>query len=241
MDHSEIDVRMDRPFPLQRIFRRRIVPAILLILALMAGLGGLAETRIAREVYLNIARSRAEVIAGAVAAEAPEAWRLLLDAPLTLLHDPAATAALQAAFAEVLSDARIAKVKVYEPSGRLILGGAADKLGKLEAAPQLRDAITTGEAIALRTSDADAPVYEFYVPIVDHDGAVRLAFEIYEPAGFLDRILLLNALPAIALPAVLMTLLLAWLVGIVGRAQKEIDLRTAALSDMRQRLERLVS
>lgn len=242
MDYQHSLSRLEQPFPLRRIFRRRIAPAVGAILLLMSVLGTLAETSTARDIYINLAQSRAEVLASIFASEAPEEWRILTETPLRVLTEPAISARLKAVLSSSATAARIAKIKVYEPGGRMILGGDANEIGKIEAAPELREALDADQAKAVRTVDENkVPVYEFFVPILGTDGDSLLVFEIYEPAGFLDRILWLNALPAIALPAVLLGALLWWLARLVGRAQSEIDSRTQALSSLRERLERFVS
>lgn len=242
MGMQETVAQLEQPFPLRRIFRRRIAPAIAAILVLMTVLGAFAGTRVARDIYINLAQARAEVVAAIFATDAPAEWQILTEDPLRVLADPAIAARLEAVLSQTLTAARISKINVYEPGGRMVLGGDREEIGKLELAPELREALATDEPRAARTVDGNnVPVYEFFMPILGTDGDTDLVFEIYEPAGFLDRILWMNALPAIALPSVLLGVLLLWLARIIGRAQREIDTRASALAGMRKHLERFVS
>jgi class 3 adenylate cyclase len=84
-------------------------------------------------------------------------------------------------------------------------------------------------------------VYELYVPLLDAGGRVQAVFELYEPIDRLNAILARAAIAPLVVPGVLMAALLAALWHLVGRAQGEIDARTAAMRELRRRIETFVS
>jgi HAMP domain-containing protein len=66
-------------------------------------------------------------------------------------------------------------------------------------------------------------------------------FELYEPVGDLDAILIRAAVPIMAVPGLVLLLFSFALSGLVNRAQADIDMRTRALNDLRRRIETFVS
>lgn len=238
MDRDSISV--ENPFPLARIFRTRILPAVVLILAVMAVVGAVVEVRITEQIFLNLAASRAEAVVRQVRTNEPEAWSTLERDPLSLFSDHEGLTRLDDAFAQAVKSFNIARIKVYEPGGRVVAGGPM--LGALETSDGLRDALLSGIPNLIRKmDDGGGAVYEFYIPHKNEVGATVALLEIYESVGYLDWLLLSNAAPAIALPVVLLSLLLVWLGFVVRRAQADIDARTLALLGMRTRLESFLS
>lgn len=238
MDKDGISV--ENPFPLARIFRTRILPAVVLILAVMAVVGVIVEVRITEKIFLNLAQSRAETVVRQVKAAEPEAWTMMERDPLSLFSDHDRLTRLDDAFALAVKSSNIARIKVYEPGGRVVAGGAM--LGALETSDGLREALISGIPNLIRkTDDHGGAVYEFYIPHKNEVGATVALLEIYEDVGYLDHLLLSNATPAIALPVVLLSLLLVWLGFVIRRAQADIDARTLALLGMRTRLESFLS
>ncbi|MCA1973285.1 MAG: hypothetical protein LDL44_10635, partial [Caenispirillum sp.] len=65
---------VDAPFPLQRRFRRRILPGLLVFVLMLAVLAALGGRRLVEGIYLDLAQARAEAIAALVERETPDGW-----------------------------------------------------------------------------------------------------------------------------------------------------------------------
>jgi hypothetical protein len=96
--------------------------------------------------------------------------------------------------------------------------------------------------VLLPHEEADGTRFnEFYIPVDGPGGAVALAMELYEPAGYLSAILA----RALVLPVLVPGLLLVSLVFVLGylirRAQAGIDLRAALVRELGARLESFMS
>jgi hypothetical protein len=128
----------DQPFPLRRRFRRRILPLLAVFVAVLAGLTALGARQAMESVYLDLAQRRAEAIASAVSAAAPEAWRALLAGRLSGpgAADPAG--ALHKAFATEVAELHLLKLKVYDLERRTIYDTDPAGIGKVEAGAALR-------------------------------------------------------------------------------------------------------
>ncbi len=227
----------EQSFPLKRRFLRRIVPGLAAFIGLAVALSGIAANQVLKAVYLELAQQRAEGIADGVARTAPEAWEALLagrgDGPGGVLRD---------VFAHEAAKFKLSRLKVYDLNRRVLFATRDEEIGKIEAGAALNRVIADGEpSIVAKTEPDGTELYELYVPLVDADGRLRAVFELYEPIGYLNAILVQGAASAGAVPAVLLLVLVAALWHLVGRAQVDIDQRTAALNELRRRLETFVS
>ncbi len=232
----------DRPFPLLRRFRRRIVPGLLAFVLLLVGLTALAAREVMREIYLDLAQRRADVIARAVSAAAPEAWTRFLDARLAADDADALSAALRRAFAAEVEQLGLVKLKVYDLERRTIYSTQPEGIGKVEAGAALRGVIEQARSSAVAVTEPDgAELYELYVPLIGPDGKVQAVFELYEPIDRLNAILARAARMPVIVPGVLMAALVLALWHLVRRAQGDIDARTDALNTLRRRLETFMS
>jgi adenylate cyclase len=235
---TESGERGDQPFPLSRHFRRRILPLLAVFVIVLAGLTALGARQAMESIYLDLAQRRAETIASAVSAAAPEAWRALLAGS----GAGDATGGLHKAFAAEAAELHLLKLKVYDLDRRAIYDTDPGGIGKVESGAALRGVIERGAASAVAHVEPDgAQVYELYVPLLDARGKVQVVFELYEPIDRLNAILARAAAAPLIVPGVLMAALLAALWHLVGRAQDEIDARTAAMRELRRRIETFVS
>lgn len=239
---SEPGDRTDQPFPLRRHFRRRILPLLAAFVAMLVGLTALGARQAMESIYLDLAQRRAAAVARAVAADAPAAWQALLGGRLA---DPAARGladALHKAFADKVAELQLLKLKVYDLDRRTIYDTDPSGIGKVEAGDALRGVIERGAASAVDHVETDGTrVYELYVPLLDAQGKVQVVFELYEPIDRLNAILARAAAAPLIVPGTLMAALLIGLWHLVGRAQADIDARTAAMSALRRRIETFVS
>lgn len=229
---------IDEPFPLRRRFRRRILPGLLAFVALLLGLLVAAIDRVVDGIYLELARERGAEIAREVERAAPEAWRNLLAGRTS----DADLGALRGVFAEAVGDGRVVNLNVYDLTGVTIFSTKPGNVGKREDGAALRGVLTDGSpGLVDHREDDGSRYYELYIPITDSDGRLRTVFELYEPTTFLDALLAASLVPPIVVPGLMLAGLVVVLARLVGRAQADIDARTAALVALRERLARFVS
>jgi class 3 adenylate cyclase len=239
---TEAGERGDQPFPLRRHFRRRILPLLAVFVIVLAGLTALGARQAMESVYLDLAQRRAETIASAVSAAAPQAWQALLSGRPAGSGAGDVTGALHKAFTTEAAELHLLKLKVYDLNRRTIYDTDPAGIGKVEAGAALKGVIERGAASAVAHVEPDgAQVYELYVPLLDAQGKVQVVFELYEPIDRLNAILARAAVAPLIVPGALMAALLAALWHLVGRAQGEIDARAAAMRELRRRIETFVS
>lgn len=234
---------VDAPFPLQRRFRRRILPGLLVFVLTLAVLAAFGGRRLVEGIYLDLAQARADSIAALIDREAPQGWRALIQSrePAAAVWSGPHAETLAGAFAEALSDGRLARLKVYRPDRTTVFSTDGDEIGAVDDGDALKALLAEGRPQVVDKPDPEGPLYELYVAHRDPDSAVVAVFELYERQVFLDAILLRTLAPAVAVPVVLLAGLVWLLARLVGRAQADIDGRTARLVDLRRRLETFVS
>ena len=231
----------ESPFPLKRLFRRRFVPAFLGFIGVFLILIGLTARYVTESIYLELAQRRAQTIARAVAAHAPVSWsQLMAGRALADLQAPAED--LLSSFADEVREQNLSELKVYDLNRKVLFATNADEIGTLENGDGLRGVIehSVSEVVTKTLADGSQQ-YELYVPVFDTVGKLRTVFELYEPVGDLDAILIRAAVPIMAVPGLVLLLFSFALSGLVNRAQADIDLRTRALNDLRRRIETFVS
>lgn len=226
----------DQPFPLRRLFKRRIVPILVLFIATLVALSVFGARQVAEGIYLDLAQRRADTIGRAVAAAAPEAWASLMAG-----HDVRSDD-LHKAFADEVHELKLIRLKVYDLQRRTIYDSVSDGIGKVEAGSALQSAIERAAPSAVARVEPDGTaVYELYVPLFDSSGRIQAVFELYEPFGHLNAILVRATAAPLVVPGILFVLLIAAMWQLVRRAQADIDARTAAMTSLRERVESFVS
>jgi class 3 adenylate cyclase len=230
----------DEPFPLERQFRRRILPGLALFVLLLAGLMAGAGGWVLEAIYLELAERKAEVIGRAIRNAAPREWEALLAGRLAL--DGPEAKRLHEHFDDEVTELNLVDLKVYDLERRTLYSPDPAKIGAIESGAALLGLIRDGRATVKRTTRAGGlKLYEFYVPFRDSVGRLRAVFELYEPVEYLNGILVRGMLPAALIPAVLLGGLVLALSQLVKGAQATIDQRTEALREARRRLETFVS
>jgi class 3 adenylate cyclase len=229
----------DRPFPLARQFRRRVLPGFVLFVAALLGLTVLAARHVTESIYLEQAQRRAEAIARAVAKAVPETWDgFLAGRELS----PGEADGLREAFAHETEEFNLVKLKVYDLTGRTIFASDGKDLGKVETGAALQRALTRRKpALTQGLGPGDETAYELYIPLFGGGDSLRAVVELYEPIGYLDAVMVRAAAAPIAVPGALLALLAVVLGRLVARAQADIDGRTDALVSLRRKLETFVS
>lgn len=227
-----------RPFPLLRRFIVIGGPIFLLFLIAL-GVGSLLAMRATvEEIYLQFAEQRANGLAAEVSHAHPVEWGELLAG-----REAAAGSygPLAEAFAKEAREFHLERLKVYDTIGRTLFSMIPAEIGKVESGDALRQVLSSLQPGLDRTRDpGGAEFYELYVPYLE-DGRLVAVFELYEPIGYLDSLLLEATFPAAAVPILLLGLLAAVLFRLAQWAQRDIDWRTRQIEELTMRVERLVS
>jgi len=233
----------EQPFPLSRLFRRRFIPAFVGFAGLFLVLLGVTASHVVEEIYLELAQRRAQTIARAVADTAPEPWgHLMAGTTLAELQNSTDAALLSKAFTDEVREMNLPELKVYDMETRVLFATNAGEIGSTEPGAALRNTIDNStSSIVTKDLPDGTSQYELYVPVFDAEHNVRTVFELYEPVTYLDAILIRAAIPTMAVPAGLLLILIFALNVLVGRAQSDIDARTAALKALQDRLSSFVS
>lgn len=149
---------------------------------------------------------------------------------------------IRTAFSSEVKAQNLLELKVYDLERRVLYATDAEEIGTLENGAALREVIREAEAgIVTKTLVSGARQYELYVPVFDDEGSQQAVFELYEPVDYLNTILINSAVPIISIPGLFLLLLAFALNKLVGNAQTDINFRTAAINELRQRLESFVS
>ncbi|MDP1748994.1 MAG: adenylate/guanylate cyclase domain-containing protein [Reyranella sp.] len=233
---SDLRTLEEQPFPLRRRFRHRILPFLILFIAVLVGLTVYGARQATEAIYLDLALRRADTIARAVSSAAPAAWLDLMAGRATDSSE------LHKAFADEVHELKLIRLKVYDLRRQTIYDSVAEGIGKIEEGPALRAVIDRAGPSAISRVEPDGTsVYELYVPLLDDRGRVQAVFELYEPIDRLDGILARATAAPLIVPMVLMALLVTALWRLVSRAQDDIDARTQAMVALRRRIESFVS
>lgn len=232
----------ETPFPLKQGFRRQVLPLLALLVVASVLMSLYHGSSLIESVYLEQAQMRAAAIARAMERTHPERWQALLsieprqEVPLLDENDP-----FRRAIEGTLVDARLAKLKIYDSHGRLLFNTQSVEAGEVDLAPPLLELLRTKDPQIELKDSGDEQLYEIYVWLPDANGDIGEVFELYEPAEFLNKLLIANLVPQILVPLGFGLGLTFLLWRMVGRAQRNIDHRSATMRALRQRLERLVS
>ncbi|AXS41271.1 adenylate/guanylate cyclase domain-containing protein [Breoghania sp. L-A4] len=232
------DEPTDEPFPLRRHFRRRFVPAFVVFIAVFLFLVALSAWSVAEHIYLELAERRAETIARAVAEQTPEGWENLMRGRRVAGADDG----LEEAFRAEVREHQFSDLKVYDLDRKVLFSTNAAQINTIEEGAALHRVIEDGEPLVDSAIAADGSTqFELYVPLHDDLGALRAVFELYEPVGYLNGIVLRAGAITVVVPGVLLLVLALALGHLVRAAQSDIDARNRALIELRRQLETFVS
>ena len=232
----------DNPYPLKRLFRRRVLPLFLLLGAAFCAVAGWGGTQLMQSVYMEFAARRALIVDRAMMVDAPGPWAALANgaSPVDVYTTDEGIALLDALRNEE-RELSLSHLKVYGPSGVIVYSSEHENIGTRDASPAFLTAMNDDARSLVRKQGEDGiELYELYVPISTASEG-RLVFELYEPVGVLDTLLLKIAGPAVVVPIIFLLLLGFATNGLVLRAQNDIDWRTGQLARLRRELERFVS
>ncbi|MGB0750025.1 MAG: adenylate/guanylate cyclase domain-containing protein [Magnetospiraceae bacterium] len=215
---------IDEPFPLRHMFRTRILPGLFVFVlgaTLLAGYGAQLAIKL---LYLEFAQQRAQGIALAVENAAPQAWEKLLNG------EEDRDNSLRNALNQEMQKLGLLKLRIFRLDGAPLFASDGSRPDSVFNEPAIVELLDSGEK-----------VYKIIVTAKLENQNIQLGFEMFEPVGYLDDLLLRNTVLPMAAPGVMLLLLVLALTQLVLRAQNDIDLRTMALISMRKRLETLVS
>jgi adenylate cyclase len=228
----------EKPFPLQRDYRRRVLPLLALFVLSLVILTALAVRQTVRDIHLEFAARHVAEIAEAVERMRPEEWEALLAGTA----DPEQRQRVQTSLKESVVERSLSQLKVYISGGEAVFSTDPAEIGVVEENAALTAAFEEQERGLVPHLEADGRRYnEFYIPMPNGDGAVPLVFEIYEPAGYLRAILLRALIVPTLVPSALLGGLVFMLSYLIRRAQAGIDFRAARVRELSLRLESFIS
>lgn len=233
----------EQPFPLQRQYRRHILPLLLVAVAVLSGMVAWTTLRLTSDLYLQAARQYALMVVDRIQQDDPQAWAAVIGHdPRRGSIDPAVVARLQAVLVSFLGEERLGRLKLFDRHGQVLFSYSPEDVGTFEVNDILREVSLTGDArISFDGEDGKTDVYDSYIAITDANGRTQVVMELFEAADYVNPLLLRTVAAAALPPALLLLGLVVLLSRLVGRAQQEIDSRTGTLTALKRRLETLVS
>lgn len=233
----------DQPFPLQRHFRRRVIPGLVVFTFALMMLAAYGAKVIMEQIYLDMAQRSAAAIERAVSRAAPQAWKALLSgkAEEKLKGQPAHDRMI-GAFDDEVVELNLVKLKVYDLNGLTVYSTEKENIGVIETGAALKSVLGSAKpGLVLKVYPNGLRLYELYVPLLDSFGQLKAVVELYEPVTYLNTVILREVVPAAVVPLIMLIALIFGLGFLVKRAQKDIITRTNALKDLSRRLETFVS
>lgn len=230
----------DQPFPIRRLFRTRLIPALALSALLLLGGGWVSVTSLEERVYLETTQRRVENTIQLVERTEPEAWARLLagENPVEVLAHPAGARA-RFLLEATANDGHVLQLKIFNERGITLYATDPADVGVREENALMRQVLRDKHPEIETTQRDGISFYEIYVPVTT--GGRTIAFEVYEPASVLDEVIVAGFARFALLPIVILLGFGLWLHRVVGQAQAEIDGRVAVQQNLRRQLERFVS
>ncbi|QEP44863.1 adenylate/guanylate cyclase domain-containing protein [Ectothiorhodospiraceae bacterium BW-2] len=230
----------EKAFPLQRLFYSRIIPGLVLSMAVLMGLALWGVHTLTENIYLSLAANRAETIELSLQKASPAPWRELIESRHPdLFIQSERGAALMTTINNLLVDSRTDRFKLYNANRVLLYSPQQERIGEFENKATLDPVFRRGIPLILPKEEAGEN--ELYIPLLDSSGQVRLVFELYEKSDYLDELLFKSFLPTIIVPTLLFWGLFTYLTRLIKQAQTDIDERSDALISVRKKLEQFVS
>ncbi|NVJ92258.1 MAG: adenylate/guanylate cyclase domain-containing protein [Methylocystaceae bacterium] len=237
---TETQEKQEQPFQLKGLFYSRIIPGLIISLLVLLVFAFFGSKTLVKSIYLSFAVNRAQAIELNIKKQAPDAWEELLATrhPDLFFQSPQGLK-LHKVIDDIVVDTRTDKFKLYNKDRVMLFSHQTERIGSFENNPDLDPLFREGKSLVIAKEKEG--LNELYVPLFNKDGSMRAIFELYEKRIFLDSILLESFLPTIIVPTILFLILFAYMLGIVRKAQIDIDLRATALMSVRKKLEQFVS
>jgi class 3 adenylate cyclase len=213
------------------------LPLVGLFIVSLLALTAVAVRQTVRDIHLESAGRRVAEIAGEIERRQPNEWSGLLAATADAGQREKVVAALE----EAVFERGLERLKLYEATGKALFSTERSEIGAIENNAALSSALA-GEPVLLPHREPDGTQYnEFYIPLHGSTGSTALAFELYEPAGYLGAILARALVLPILAPGLLLVGLILFLGYLIRQAQAGIDLRAARVRELSMRLESFMS
>ncbi|MDO8465005.1 MAG: adenylate/guanylate cyclase domain-containing protein, partial [Gallionella sp.] len=232
---------IEEPYPIRRLFIRRVVPSLILSAVLLMAGGWFMVNYLELRVYLETTLRRIETTARLAKMTNPKAWQRLVegDDPRAVLAEPDGQE-LAKALASLSADGHTEKLKIFNERHITIFSTDPRDIGVREENQIMKNVLLRNEP-AIESTELDKQrLYEIFAPLTIGQQS-RIVFEVYEPADVLDKIIVRSFAEFVAMPLAILLFLGLWLSRIVGRAQVDIDRRVEAQRSLRKQLERFVS
>ncbi|MCW9035222.1 MAG: adenylate/guanylate cyclase domain-containing protein [Rhodospirillales bacterium] len=238
MENNNSSILTDEPFPLKSKFYRTALPGLIVVAALVVGLSIFSTLSAMKEVYLKLAQDRAETLVRSAIKLHPTAWDAFMQGTLSIEDMDI----LRKGFQEEVHELKLDKLKIYTENGLVIYSSKVEDIGKVESGLIFKLVVRTGKAEINSVSNVGhEELLEIYLPYRHSKDSPLLIFELYDPAGHIDSIVIRNGLLPALIPAALFIILIVLFWKQVSQGQKDIDQRTSALSSLSNKLESLVS
>ncbi|OYT92397.1 MAG: hypothetical protein CFE43_09030 [Burkholderiales bacterium PBB3] len=229
-------------YPLYKRFILFVLPGLVAGIVILLGTMAWSARQFITEEYLKIAQRQARAILKSVQREQPTLWEKLTHANIPQDEwERGATKIFADAIDQLASDRELPKIKLYDTTGRVLYSTTRSEIGDMEKASGLARALRTKNATAALTSLDTEIVYELYIYLPPDSTRDALVVELYEPETWLANLLSSSVLSLLLIPLLLLSLVLAFLIHLVRKAQQEIDHRTTQALDLQMRLEKFVS
>jgi class 3 adenylate cyclase len=232
----------ESPYPLRRLFLRFVLPGLVLLLVLSAAMTGVGAGILAEGLYLEQATRRAQIVDRAMTEVAPDHWRRLKhgEAPASVYAD-ADGRTLLAELTREVRELDLAHLKIYSAQGIIQYSTDARLIGTEDRSQAFVAAAERGVSSAVhKTAPDGSALYELYV-LIAVPGGSPVIFELYEPVSHLNALLWRAGTAAAGIPSILLIVLMFGMTRLVVLAQQNIDDRSALVTQLRARLEQLVS
>ncbi|MEO5374071.1 MAG: adenylate/guanylate cyclase domain-containing protein [Alphaproteobacteria bacterium] len=236
MDHLD-----DRPYPILRLFDRRVLPALVLSAVILVVTTWFGVRVLELKVYMETTSRRSAAIAELAHDLAPEAWAALVaSSDPRRVYEAKGGKLLAEILSSVTDDGHISRLKIFTSEGLAIYSTKPKEIGVREENELLTRVFETNQS-EIETTVADGlTYYEIYTPVTIRNGR-RVVFETYEPASVLDDLILKSFVLPAAISMVVLVALGIWTRRLVRGAQADIDQRVDGQMALRRQLERFVS
>jgi hypothetical protein len=163
----------ERPCPLHRDYRRRVLPLFALFVVSLIVLTGLAVRQTVRNIHLEFAARHVAETAESVERKLPAEWAALLAGTA----DPEQELRLQTPLRESATERGLPQLKLYAPDGKAVFSTDAGDIGVVERNAALTAAFEEQERVLVPHVEADGTRFnEFYIPVCPEQGARRQSY-----------------------------------------------------------------
>ena len=231
---------LDTPYPLKQKFYRIIIPILILITVGIGVIMGNGSSWLIQTIYLELSEKRASVIDRALSHDNGDMWQALQLSrdPKALFLTPKGGELFESLEKEV-RELGLLHIKIYGEEGLILYSSEAEEIGRFDNSKGYQSALQGERMLVAKTLEDGTDLYELYIRVPNN--SAQTVMELYEPVGYLNRLVMRVLILAILVPVVILLILGAIMSRLVVFAQKDINYRTKLIAEFRMRLESLVS